>query len=103
MPAKTIEWTLQARRDLLDVVAHLRGERPSAARRFVRPLDKRLRVVARFPESGRPIPEEVADGPAVEPPHREVIVMRWRIGYALSERITVLYVLHGARQFPPLR
>jgi plasmid stabilization system protein ParE len=102
MPTKAIEWSEQAQRDLLAVVAHLRRERPSAARRFLHLPDKRLGIVARFPESGWPMPEEIAVRPAVEPPHREAIVRRWRVGYPISAQITVLYVLHGARQFPPL-
>lgn len=104
MPSKRrIEWSEQARLDLMDVVEHVAADRPSAARRLVREIDKRLAQVARFPYSGRPIPEDQA--PAGERDRREVIVMRWRVGYLAGpgSSITVLYVLDGARMFPPLR
>jgi len=103
MRPRTIEWAAQARRDLFDVVDFLRSERPPAARRFLDLLDRRLAQVARFPESGRPIPEEQGPRGIDERPHREVMVLGWRVGYVVAERITVLYLLHGARRFPPLR
>ena len=100
---KRVEWSSQARLDLLAVVDYLRAERPAAARRFLEQLERRLDQVARFPESGRPISEQLELGAEEEPGQREVIVMRWRVAYHIADRITVLYVIHGARRFPPAR
>ncbi len=99
MSKKKVSWSSTARHDLLDVVAYIHGERPSAARKFVKDLDKRLKLVARFPDSGRPIPEDLNAQPE-DTGRREVIIMNWRVGYQVSDVITVLYVIHGAREFP---
>ena len=100
---RSVEWSEEARRDFLDVINFLRVESPSAAKRFLSLLDRGLRRIRRFPDSGRPIPED-ATPPGEEPTRREVLVMTWRVGYQLSSgRITVLYVIHGRRQFPRLR
>lgn len=90
-----IEWSRNARLQLNDVVDHLAAERASAAARLLDQVDERLRQIAQFPHSGRPIPEAPSDT------EREVIVMTWRIGYHVSrKRVRILYVIHAARQFP---
>lgn len=97
MPMKAIEWTDQAREDLRAVIARLRTGSTTASRRFVSQLEKKLTQIARFPASGRPVPEDPDSGV------REIVVMKWRIGYQAGARINVLYVVHGRQMFPPLR
>ena len=95
---KRIEWSHEARSDLLEVVAYLRSSSPAAADRFLDRLDRRLLLLRLFAESGRRIPEDPDSG------DREVIVMRWRVAYRIeATAIRILFVIHGARQFPPAR
>lgn len=98
-----VRWSASAELDLHDVLHYVAAERPAAARRLLTAIDRSLARVARFPESGRPVPE-VSTPKWGEPRQREVIVAPYRIGYTVLEReIHVLYVVHGARRFPPLR
>lgn len=101
--SRPIEWSEQARLDLLDVVTYLLGERPESAARFLDILDERLAQVARFPSSGRPVPEDIAHEGDDEAHTREVLVLSWRVGYRVRDSVLVLYVIHGARLFPPQR
>lgn len=100
----SIEWTEQASLDLLDVLSFLHGERPTAALRFLSLLEQRLGQIALFPQSGRPVPEDTTQAGEDSPRNREVLVMKWRVGYRVGARprdpVQVLYVIHGARQLP---
>ena len=98
-----VRWTASAEFDLFDVLRYVAAERPASARKLLAAIDKALARVARFPESGRPVPE--AGIPTwTEARQREVIVRPYRVGYTLAAgELCVLYVIHGARRFPPLR
>ena len=105
MPAtRTVKWSTQAETDLFEVLDHLQREHPASAHDFLAKTQDKLSLAVRFPFSGRPIPEDTGLRASAELERRELIVMTWRVGYAITENsIVVLYVLHGSRQFPPAR
>jgi toxin ParE1/3/4 len=97
-----LSWTRSADADLAAVLAYVAAESPAAAQRLLAAIDRALKLAARFPCSGRPAPG------GEESPHpsgtRELVVRPYRIGYAPGQsEIVVLYVVHSARRFPPLR
>lgn len=69
-----LEWSARARRDLLALGDRIAADDPGAALAFVERLRARARTAARFPRSGRVVPEvhDVAI--------RELIEGNYRIG-----------------------
>lgn len=84
-----------AAEQLLAVLRYVAQDDPGAARRFhARVLDA-LEIAARFPESGRRLPERRDVG------LREVVVAPYRILYRRdSGGILAVSVWHGARRSP---
>ena len=97
--AHGLTWAPMARQDLRDLVAYIAEDNPRAARRFARSVFRALERLARFPQSGRVVPE--FDDPAV----REVMRKPFRIVYrvrACEERVEIARVWHAARGAPKL-
>ena len=87
-----VRFTPTGERQLLGVVSYIMADRPAAARRFYARAVKALRLLGRFPESGRRIPEF----PAL--PYREVIVRPYRLFYrTVGQTVWVVGVWHGAQ------
>jgi toxin ParE1/3/4 len=84
----------RAIKDLEDIVLYVSPDRPEAAKRLALALVERTKVLARFPNSGRQVPE--FDHPAI----RELILRPYRIVYRVDEQRQVVGVArfwHGAR------
>ena len=97
MPKKlyTVAWTGPALRSLLEVVQYIQADDPEAAQRFGKEIKKKVARLARFPNSGRMVPEFPTSG------LREVIVGHYRIIYRIltgKSRVEILTVRHGARR-----
>lgn len=74
------------------MVAYILRENPGAARRFKRRAQTVLRRLARFPESGRVLPE------FPDLPYREVIVAPYRVFYRVAGKtVWIVAVGHGAQ------
>ncbi len=87
-----VRFTPTGERQFLQVIAHILADRPSAARRFHARATKILARLARFPESGRRLPEF----PAL--PYREVIVRPYRFFYRVQDdTVWVVGVWHAAQ------
>jgi len=85
-------FTPTGRAQFLAVVAYILRENPAAAGAFRKNAARVLRRLARFPQSGRHIPE------FPDLPHREAIVRPYRFFYRVHERIVwVIAVWHGAQ------
>lgn len=87
-----VRFTANARAQFLAALAHIRRDRPSAARSFRETAERQLRRLQDFPESGRVIPEfpDVA--------YRELIVPPYRFFYRVKGgTIWVVGVWHGAQ------
>lgn len=90
-----LRWTNGARAELLDLVAYISQERPTAARALARRIQSAVRATLEFPYIGRVVPElEIAN-------IRERIVSPYRIVYQVRRaEIVVLAVVHERRDFP---
>ena len=86
-----VHWTDTAERHLDAIYAHIALDSPEYARRMVDRLTRRSRQIAKFPFSGRRVPEYDVDQ------IREVIEGSFRIIYHIkSAQIDVVAVIHGA-------
>ena len=90
-----VHWTDHAKRQLAAIHDYIAEDSPRYARHVVDRLTRRSQQIARFPHSGRIVPEfehrEIRE--IIDPPYRIV----YRLG---PERIDVLTVFHGAQPFP---
>jgi len=89
-----IEWTEQAE-DMLDqALDYLLSERPSAALAWFEALMGQVRLLERFPDSGRVVPEYQ------RPEIRELLVDPYRVPYHRAEdAISILAVMHDRKAF----
>ena len=88
----TLRFTATAKRQFLDGLAYIRRDKPSAARRFREKTEAALSRLAKFPDSGRRIPEfpDLA--------YREVVVRPYRFFYRLEgATVWIVAVWHSAQ------
>lgn len=87
-----VAWTLRARDDLVEIEEYIALDSPNRARQWTEALRERARRAARYPKSGRRVPEWDRED------LREVIFGNYRIIYRIDSRgITVLTVIEGHR------
>lgn len=89
----TLNWTPQAKNDLISIAEYIARHSQKYARIQVQRIRQRARQLVEFPDSGRIVPE--LDNPRI----REVIMGNYRIVYyrVNDERIDILTVHHSAR------
>lgn len=89
-----IEWSVLARRDLHAIFDYILEDNPSAALGVLEDIEAAVGVLAEHPALGRPGRVEGT---------RELVVasLPYVVPYeVLRERVIILRVLHGARQWP---
>jgi toxin ParE1/3/4 len=87
-----VRFTPAGRRQFLAAIAHIAEERPLAAARFLARAKKTLRRLARYPKSGRRIPE------FTDLPFRELVLPPYRFFYrAEAQTVWIVAVWHGAQ------
>ena len=87
-----IVWTPLALDDLRSIGDYMSRDSPEAARRLAETLKKSVLRLARFPRSGREVPEFRSTN------LREIIVGTYRIVFESRNRdVVVLRVWHGKR------
>jgi plasmid stabilization system protein ParE len=87
-----VVWTEQALDDLDAVCSFIARDAPRYAEAFAARVFQATERLARFPRSGRVVPE------MGEEPIREIIVQGYRVIYRLSgDEVQILTVHHGAR------
>lgn len=94
-----VTWTRAAQEDVRAIRRFIAQDSPAAADAMVRRLRAAGVTLARFPETGRIVPEYGV------PEYREVIVNPFRVIYWYrreTDRVQVLMVVHGSRMLPPL-
>ena len=74
----TVRFTPTARAEFLAVVEYIRRDKPGAAVQFRRKAEQGLQRLAKFPNSGRKLPE------FPDLPFREVVVAPYRFFYRLG-------------------
>ena len=85
-------FTPSARLQFLEVIAYIKRDNPSAARKFRHRAERLLKRLRRFPGSGRKIPE------FPELPFREVVIEPYRFFYRVEREIVwIVGVWHGAQ------
>ena len=90
-----VHWTTRAEARLDAICEYVALDSPSAARQLEQKLLLRSRQIARFPRSGRTVPE------FEHPEVREVIEGSYRLIYRLlHNRVDVLTVLQCAQLLP---
>lgn len=86
-----VRWTDTAEKHLDAIFSYIAQDSPEYAKRMVDRLTRRSQQIAKFPFSGRRVPEHDADQ------IREVIEGSFRVIYHIkSDQIDVLAVIHGA-------
>lgn len=93
-----LRWAETALADLAVIQDYLSQHSPVAGRRLVAACFKRVGSLAQFPRQGRMTPE------AQREDIRELVVDGYRLIYWTDgERVTVLAVVHGRRDFQQLK
>ncbi len=91
-----VRFTPSARAEFLDALEFVRRENPGAAVRFRQRVERGLRRLEEFPDSGRKLPE------FPDLPHREVVVRPYRFFYRVHGRtVWVVAVWDGAQRVEP--
>lgn len=87
----------RAIRDLQEIVRYISFDNPTAAERLGTQLIEKTRMLVKFPELGRTVPE-LAD-PAI----RELVFKSYRIVYRVNHQSCIVEIArywHGARGTP---
>jgi toxin ParE1/3/4 len=88
-----IRFTPSARSQFLSAVEYIHRDNPRAASQFRNRVEKKLRRLQDFPESGRPI------SGFQELPHREIVIYPYRIFYRVEKKtIWIVGFWHGAQE-----
>ncbi len=86
-----IKFTPSARTQFLSALLYIHNDKPSAAVNFRNHVEKILKRLEDFPESGRIIPE------FPELPYREVIISPYRFFYRIkADVVWIIAVWHGS-------
>jgi toxin ParE1/3/4 len=95
-----VTWSPRAVDDLQRIYDYIALDSRRAARAQVSRIRASVRRLASFPESGRSVPDLHGTS------FREVIVAPYRIVYIYrheQNRVRVLAVVHGSRDFPDIK
>ncbi len=98
MATLKILFTDRALREMREILGFIAQDKPDAATALAGQIMKSLESKARFPKSGRRIPE------APEHPARELVLPPGRIFYITNDKtLHVLSLMRSERQFRPSR
>jgi toxin ParE1/3/4 len=90
--AKRVVWSARALADVESIAAFIASDSPAYAKIVVKKIVKLTRQLARFPQSGRQVPE------FQDPSLRELLAYSYRIIYKVEkEEIIIASVIHGKR------
>jgi toxin ParE1/3/4 len=90
--AKRVVWSSRALADVESIAAYIASDSPAYAKIVVKKIVKLTRQLARFPQSGREVPE------FQDSSIRELLAYSYRIIYKVeTEQIIIASVIHGKR------
>lgn len=90
--AKRVVWSARALADVESIAAYISSDSPAYAKIVVKKIVKLTRQLARFPQSGREVPE------FQDPSLRELLAYSYRIIYKVeTEDVIIASVIHGKR------
>ncbi|HEY2170940.1 MAG TPA: type II toxin-antitoxin system RelE/ParE family toxin [Candidatus Angelobacter sp.] len=90
--ANRIVWSARALADVESIAAYISSDSPAYAKVVVKKIVKLTRQLARFPQSGREVPE------FQDQSLRELLAYSYRIIYKVeTEEVVIASVIHGKR------
>jgi len=90
--AKRVVWSARAIADVESIADYISSDSPAYAKIVVKKIVKLTRQLARFPQSGREVPE------FQDTSLRELLAYSYRIIYKVeTEEIIIASVIHGKR------
>ena len=90
-----LQWTANAKNDLLDIVAYIKKDSPSIANEIYQKIRKKAHSSNFFPLKGRVVPELQKEGITF---YREVISSPWRIIYKVGNDTVYIMAILDSRQ-----
>lgn len=90
-----IEWTTNAKNDLLNIVEYIKNDSPSAAKEVYAKIREKAHSSDFFPLKGRVLPELQKEGITL---YREVIASPWRIIYKVGSDTVYIMAILDSRQ-----
>lgn len=90
--AYRVVWSPRAANDLDSITAYIAADSPIYAGTVVKNIVNQTRILARFPQAGRMVPEYDNEN------MRELIVYNYRVIYRLGQdEALIVAVIHGKR------
>jgi toxin ParE1/3/4 len=90
--AHRIVWSSRAAQDLNSIIDYIAADSPAYAGIVLKKIVNQTRILARFPQAGRKVPE--FDDESL----RELVVYSYRIIYRLQEdEVLIVSAIHGKR------
>jgi len=90
-----LQWTTNAKNDLLDIVEYIKRDSPSNAKSVYLKIKEKAKSSNFFPLKGRVVPELQKEGINT---YREVITKPWRIIYKVSTDTVYIMAIIDSRQ-----
>jgi toxin ParE1/3/4 len=90
--AHRIAWSRRAAQDLDSIIDYIAADSPAYARVVLKNIAHQTRILERFPQAGRKVPEFDDENT------RELLVYSYRIIYRLQQdEALIVAVIHGKR------
>jgi len=90
-----VQWTSNAKEDLLSIVAYIKDDSPSIAREVYQKIKKTAHSSNFFPLRGRVVPELQKEGITM---YRELICSPWRVMYKVDSDTVYIMAIFDSRQ-----
>ena len=93
--ASKIQWTSNAKEDLLNIISFIKEDSPTIARETYQKIKKKANSSNFFPLRGRVVPELQKEGITM---YRELISSPWRIMYKVDNDAVYIMAIFDSRQ-----
>ena len=90
-----VQWTSNAKEDLLNIVAYIKEDSPSIARDVYQKIKNKANSSNFLPLRGRLVPELQKEGITM---YRELITSPWRIMYKVDSDTVYIMAIFDSRQ-----
>ena len=90
-----VQWTSNAKEDLLNIVAYIKEDSPTIAREIYQKIKKQANSSNFFPLRGRVVPELQKEGITM---YRELMSSPWRIIYKVDSDTVYIMAIFDSRQ-----
>lgn len=90
-----LQWTTNAKNDLLDIVEYIKKDSPNNAKSIYLKIKEKAKSSNFFPMKGRMVPELQKEGITL---YREVITAPWRVIYQVDIDTVYIMAIIDSRQ-----